>query len=223
MSYGIEHVAVATGAVWRRDGVGRYHTLPFVIGEAIPVLTPDDLMAGERPRGHVIIYDDDHYYMGGVLAELLVGYGNRVTIVTPAGRVSEWTYNTLEQWFIQRRLLESGVDIIASHALMNVEPGAVEIACIYSGRLRPIDCDSVVLVTSRLPDDRLYLDLKSRQDAWHEAGIRSVKAIGDAMAPAAIAWATYAGHRYAEELDQHIDPDALPFRREVAMPKTIAE
>jgi dimethylamine/trimethylamine dehydrogenase len=39
--------------------------------------------------------------------------------------------------------------------------------------------------------------------------------IGDAAAPAAIAWATYAGHRYAEELDSSDIGDALPFRREV--------
>ncbi len=35
-----------------------------------------------------------------------------------------------------------------------------------------------------------------------KAGADTVKAIGDALAPAAIAWATYAGHRYAEELDE---------------------
>lgn len=32
----------------------------------------------------------------------------------------------------------------------------------------------------------------------------------------AIAWATYAGHRYAEELEAAPIGDALPFRREVA-------
>ena len=35
-------------------------------------------------------------------------------------------------------------------------------------------------------------------------------------APAPIAWATYAGHRYARELDEPDMNDALPFRREVA-------
>ena len=38
---------------------------------------------------------------------------------------------------------------------------------------------------------------------------------GDAAAPAPIAWATYAGHRYARELDTPDIGDALPFRREV--------
>ena len=31
----------------------------------------------------VVIYDDDHYYMGGVLAELLRGEGYEVVLVTP--------------------------------------------------------------------------------------------------------------------------------------------
>ena len=41
------------------------------------------------------------------------------------------------------------------------------------------------------------------------------KVIGDAAAPGPIAWATYAGHRYARELDMADIGDALPFRREV--------
>jgi dimethylamine/trimethylamine dehydrogenase len=72
------------------------------------------------------------------------------------------------------------------------------------------------MVTARLPEDQLYLDLKAREAEWTDHGIRSVKVIGDANAPAAIAWATYAGHRYAEELDEADIGDALPFRREVA-------
>ena len=30
----------------------------------------DDIMNGRLPEGRVVLYDDDHYYMGGVLAEL---------------------------------------------------------------------------------------------------------------------------------------------------------
>jgi dimethylamine/trimethylamine dehydrogenase len=44
----------------------------------------------------------------------------------------------------------------------------------------------------------------------------SLKLIGDAAAPGPIAWATYAGRRYAEELDAPDIGDALPFRRELA-------
>ena len=41
-------------------------------------------------------------------------------------------------------------------------------------------------------------------------------AIGDALAPATIAHAVYAGRRYAEELDGPPDTgDAAPFKREL--------
>ena len=58
-----------------------------------------------------MIYDDDHYYMGSVLAELLVQNGNRVTFMTPSTKVAEWSFNTLEQGLIQARLLELGVEV----------------------------------------------------------------------------------------------------------------
>jgi dimethylamine/trimethylamine dehydrogenase len=217
LGFGFAHVAVATGAAWRRDGVARYHTLPLPVDKAARVLTPDDLMGGGVPTGgHVVLYDDDHYYMGSVLAELLVQNGCRVSFLTPASRVADWSFNTLEQGLIQSRLLERGVEIACNRAVMAVGEGNVETACTYTGRTTALACDAVVLVTSRLPVGSLYRDLKARQAEWSKAGILSVKAIGDAQAPAAIAWATYAGHRYAEELDEPDRGDALPFRREVA-------
>ena len=220
LGFGFEHVAIATGASWRRDGVARYNLLPIAINAAMPLFTPDDLMAGRLPApGHVAIYDDDHYYMGSVLAELLVAQGHHVSFFTPATKVAEWSYNTLEQGLIQSRLIESGVDVRVTRALTAVDSDAVEVCCTYTGRSEMIGCDAVVMVTARLPEDRLYLDLKARADAWADHGIRSVKVIGDANAPAAIAWATYAGHRYAEELEEPDRGDALPFRREVARMK----
>ncbi len=70
-------------------------------------------------------------------------------------------------------------------------------------------------MTSRLPNDELYKDLVANADAAKAAGIKSIKAIGDAYAPAAIAHAVYSGHRYARELDEII-PDGMPFKREMS-------
>jgi dimethylamine/trimethylamine dehydrogenase len=150
-----------------------------------------------------------------VLAELLVKAGCKVTFATPSIRVSDWSFNTLEQAFIQKRLIELGVDIHVTRGLASVGRDYAELACTYSGRLSEIACEAIVLVTARLPNDALYLDLKGRAADWQDAGIRGVKLIGDANAPAPIAWATYAGHRYAEELDGPEIGDAVPFKREV--------
>lgn len=215
LDFGFENVCIATGSHWRADGVARQHVVPMPADPAMPVFTPDDIMAGRLPKGEVVVFDDDHYYMGGVMAELLAKAGCTVTLVTPSAYVSDWTLNTLEQGAIHRRLVENGVKITLNTGIAALHAGGVETECVYTGATARLGCDAVVMVASRISDDALYHDLLARQGDWADAGIRSVKVIGDACAPGPIAWATYAGHRYARELDQPDIGDALPFRREV--------
>lgn len=210
-----QHVAIATGSSWRRDGVSRQHVVPFPINGTMPLFTPDDLMTGLMPSGKVVLYDDDHYYMGGVLAELLADKGQSVTLITPAAYVSEWTLNTLEQAEIHKRLIEKGVTITLNRGITEIGVDHVTSNCTYTGSLKSIEADAVVLVASRKPDDSLYLGMLARETDWADAKIQSVKLIGDAESPGPIAWATYAGHRYAREVDTPDIGDALPFRREV--------
>ena len=213
--FGAEHICIATGATWRKDAIARFNLLPIAIDPLMPIFSPDDMMAGAKLKGHVVVYDDDHYYMASVLAELLVKNGNTVTFITPSTKVAEWSFNTLEQGLIQQRLLEIGVEIRVTHGLAEIQNHLVLASCVYTGKQTAVICDAVVLVTSRLPNDQLYLDLKAREDEWVTAGIKTVRVVGDANAPAAIAWATYAGHRYAEELDEPDIGDRLPFKREI--------
>ncbi len=70
-------------------------------------------------------------------------------------------------------------------------------------------------MTARTGNDDLWVGLSARESDWADAGIKSVKVFGDAQSPAPIAWATYAGHRYARELDAPDIGDELPFRREI--------
>ncbi|WP_133485409.1 FAD-dependent oxidoreductase [Aliiroseovarius marinus] len=215
LEFGFENVCIATGAKWRRDGVSRQHVVPFPTDAAMPLFTPDDMMDGASPSGHVVIYDDDHYYMGGVMAELLVQKGCKVTLVTPAAYVSEWTLNTLEQHEIHRRLVEMGVTIELNRGITAIGKDHVETNCTFTDQRRAIECDGVLLVSAKQENNGVYNELKARQADWADAGIKSVKLIGDANAPGPIAWATYAGHRYARELDGEDIGDALPFRREI--------
>ena len=216
LSYDYPHVAIATGATWRRDGGGRWHPNGFPVADGSIVLTPDDLMAGARPVGsRVVLFDDDHYYLGGVLAELLSRESFEVTLVTPAARVSEWSINTMEQKRIQRRLLELGVRVVTSRAVVGIDGGTVTTACVYTEVEEVTECDAVVLVTARLPNDGLYTDLLTRSDAWQRSGVLSVRAIGDAWSPGTIAAAVWDGRRFAEELDGPAVGDEVPFQREV--------
>jgi dimethylamine/trimethylamine dehydrogenase len=208
-----DHVAIATGALWRHDGAGRGTMVPAPGAEPGRVLTPDDIMAGQRPAGPVIIYDDDHYYLSSVIAELLRAEGHAVTLATPALCVARWTEHTLEQAKIERRLVELGVDILARHQLKAVDDGAVELVETLKGATITLN-GALVSVTARLPRDELYHALVVEPDALAGAGIQSVRRIGDCHGPATIAAAVYEGHRYARELDTKADPDAVPFKRE---------
>lgn len=211
------HVVIATGAGWRTDGVGRFHTKPLEITEGADVLSPDDIMAGSRPRGQrVVVFDDDHYYLGGVIAELLAKEGHAVTLVTPAAHVSQWTTNTLEVARIRKRVIRAGIDVRTNTAVTAVTPDGVTTACVYTGDEGALSADSVVMVTARLPHDGLYQELLSRQTEWADADLLSVRAIGDAWAPATIAAAVWSGHRYAEELDEPQAPGPVPYLRETS-------
>lgn len=218
LGFGFAHVAIATGSTWRADGIGRRLLKPLPIADGIPVLTPDDLMAGRRPpSGPVVLFDDDHYYMGGILAELLAREGFDVTLVTANGEASSWMKMTMEQHRVQARLLEVGVTIVPHRLPTRVEAGEIELACVYSGRLERRPCASLVMVTARLPEKGLAEDLLARQAEWADAGIASVTRVGDALAPGTIAAAVWSGRRFAEELDAPpLGLDDLPFRREVA-------
>ncbi len=219
LEFGFPRVVVATGARWRADGVGHHWTRPMPVADGARVLTPDDVMDGTPPPAgaRVVVWDDDHYYMGGVIAELLGARGCRTHYLTPAPEASTWTRNTMEQHFIQARLLESGVTVRGFTNLDAVREGGITTSCVFTGRTEEAEADAVVLVTSRTPEDRLARDLAAHAADWPDAGIESVTAIGDALAPATIAHAVYAGRRYAEELDGPPDTgDEVPFRREIA-------
>jgi dimethylamine/trimethylamine dehydrogenase len=108
-----------------------------------------------------------------------------------------------------------GVDIVLNRTVTAIASGGVVTACVYTGAKQELAADAVVLVTSRNQDDAVWRELKARESEWADNGIRSIKVIGDAEAPGPIAWATYAGHRFARELDEADIGDALPFRREV--------
>ena len=215
LEFGFEHVVLATGSSWRADGVSRHHVVPMPNDASLPVYTPDDLMTGKLPSGRILLFDDDHYYMGGVLAELLAGAGNEVTLLTPAAYVSAWSNNTLEQASVHARLVGLEVEILLNRALAAIDRGRVVTECVYSGGRVDSPADAVVMVASRQANDELWQQLAAREHEWRDRGIKSIRPIGDAEAPAPIAWATYAGHRYARELDRPELGDALPFRREV--------
>ncbi|MGB6354058.1 MAG: FAD-dependent oxidoreductase [Steroidobacteraceae bacterium] len=215
LEFGATRIVLATGSTWRRDGIGRTNT------RAIPgfsasnrVVTPDDIMEGWNPEGPVIVFDDDHYYLGAVLAERLRNAGLDVALVTPADRVSAWTVNTLEQHAIQRRIMDMGIAVATSRNIVEFDGDRAVLQCIYTERVSTMPAARIVTVTSRVANSNLAAALDDLGGAVQDAGILSVSSIGDCLAPSTIAAAVYAGHRHAREFDQPPSDDAA-FRREL--------
>jgi dimethylamine/trimethylamine dehydrogenase len=203
LELGMPRVAIATGARWRIDGVGRVHRLPLpwlADGVTVGVDSLLDVGAGVLPPGPVVVFDDDRYYMASVLVELIAAAGHEVVYVTPAPIVAPWTVNTLEQERIQARLLSIGARILPLSRLQVRTADSVTVACVYTGRPTTVPCAALVPVTSRTPVDGLWIELEARRAQWADHGIRSIERIGDCLAPGTIAAANYEGHAYARRM-----------------------
>ncbi len=207
----IPNVFVATGAKWRRDGYGRatLRHLP-TIEKGAAILTPDDILSGQLPpEGPMLIYDDDHIYLAGVIAELFASEGRRVIFATPESVVSSFSVNTLEQHRIQSNLYEMGVEIRCNHSLQALTADGATLNCVYSNRETHIPCASTILITDRARETLLYNALKP-------LGLNTLDLIGDVAQPGLIVDAIFSGHRAARNFERpKEDADKDWFRREI--------
>ncbi|WP_282608674.1 FAD-dependent oxidoreductase [Pelagibius sp. Alg239-R121] len=216
LDFGFPHIFLATGSSWRRDGTGRANHRPIPGLDKLPVLTPDDVLAGKHPTsGRVAVFDDDHYYLGGVIAERLAESGCEVTLVTPALSVSAWSDFTLEQDKIITRLLEKNVALTVRRNITKVSDSGLELACMHTGRREEISADALVLVTARNANQGLQQSLAAQSEAMATAGIETLQPVGDCLAPGTIANAVYQGHLAARNFLGEAW-DAALFRREMA-------
>ena len=201
-----DHVVIATGARWRRDIFTGKRFEP-IADEDTPVFTPDDIMDGQLPEGPVVVYDADGYYMGGVIAERLRSAGLAVTLVTPDHQVSSWADHTGEGWRVPGHLMSQGIELVTAQELSWFDGEVVTLACVHFNRKMTLPAHGLVVVGQRAPVDDLYTALRYDAAGNHTDLPFTLARIGDCEAPAIIAAATYAGHRYAQELDASVDID----------------
>jgi dimethylamine/trimethylamine dehydrogenase len=213
LDLGFDQIVLATGATWRRDGVGGTGCFPIPGIATTPVFTADDVFAGAEFEGPVLVYDDDHYYLGGAICEMLQRRGRQTIYVSPAVEVSSWTSLTMEQKRIQASLLRAGVQIRTAKELISVSGKEATLGCIYTGAVERVPFGSLLLLTARLPADDLYHALVARSAEFADRGIVAVHRIGDCLAPSTIADAVFAGHEFAVTVDRPSNA-AMPFVRE---------
>ena len=213
LDFGCDHAVIATGALWTREILGPDGD-PAAGFDGDAVYTPDDILAGAELDGPVMIYDFDHYYMGSCLAELLRRRGHDVTIVTPANAVSAWTFMNNELVRIRERMIELGVGIVTEHRVMDFRDGAARLTSVYrGGEESALPCESLVVVGVRARNDALFRELTADPSRIADAGIASVRSIGDCRAPGAIVHAVHSGHECARMIDAGDAPEPVAWER----------
>ena len=204
----LDHVLIATGCKWASDGVGIHSDTSFLCTDAAMVINAETVINGDAitPQ-HVMIYDDDHYYMGSVLALELVKKGHDVTLVTPAGRAGDWGSLTEEIYTSNAALIEAGVKIVTNKKVTSVETQKITVACVFSEQQTEINCDAIIPLCRRIPVLGLYDALVGDPVFVQEQNITSIRRIGDAEAPSIIAAAVHSGYRHAMEIGLDISLD----------------
>src|SRR4029077_14663458 len=157
--------------------VGYANLKPVVAPTAPRVFTPDDVLAGRLPEGHVVIYDDDQYYMAGAIAEKLVQAGRQVTFVTPGLEVSSWTVMTDEQFRVQSRLMAAGVAIHLTRRLAGWDGSRASFASIYDGAAIDVAGASLLLGAARDPLDALARELAALRKGGELDHIETLRTI----------------------------------------------
>ena len=172
------------------------------------------MVAGARPDGtRVAIVDCEGYFTAPGSPRCCAPRATTSTFVTPYDVVAPTCDQTLEGLRLRLHLHVLGIDLRTGLTPTEILPGGVR-AEDGIGRPVEIEADATVLVTQRLSDDALYLELTADQDALAAAGIDAVYRVGDCVAPRLIADAIFDGHRLAREIDGPDPAVALPYLRE---------
>jgi dimethylamine/trimethylamine dehydrogenase len=215
--YGAEIVVVATGARWAGDGLNAFTHAPIPgAGATLPhILTPEQIMLdGKVPPGkRVVVYDGEGYFTAAGLAEKLAGEGFEVELATCLERIAPVTDETLEGPMLRQHLHDAGISQRAGFSATEIAVGGIRGTDEFGEPLE-LEADAVVLVTQRLSNEALYLELAQDLAALHAEGIAALYRIGDCVAPRIVAEASFDGHRLAREIDSDDPGTPLPYRRE---------
>jgi dimethylamine/trimethylamine dehydrogenase len=99
-------------------------------------------------------------------------------------------------------MIELGINTVFENYLTEFKNGVVQLTSTYrGGGTSSIACGSLIVVGVRKENDSLYQELVADNARIADAGISSVRSIGDCRVPGAIAHAVYSGHECARTID----------------------
>ena len=121
---------------------------------------------------------------------------------------------------IRMRMIDLNIAIVFEQYVTGFNDSAVELTSTYRGSdVSSINCGSLVIVGVRAANDRLFQELNSDADRIANAGISSLRSIGDCRAPGAIAHAVYSGHECARRIDAGDSDELFAWERPGLSPK----
>jgi 2,4-dienoyl-CoA reductase-like NADH-dependent reductase (Old Yellow Enzyme family)/pyruvate/2-oxoglutarate dehydrogenase complex dihydrolipoamide dehydrogenase (E3) component len=189
-----DHIVVASGARYRRDGFQGQTGKPLPGWETGHCVTWDEVALDKvKVSGDVLVVDEMADVAAPLTAVKLARLGLRVRLLTKWPMIGMETTAEVYLHWILTYLYEAGVEIITDHAVKRINGGAVDVVNIYApARSRLVPADAIVMATARSSENALYHLLRQRG--------RSVEAIGCAIAPRTVYEATLEGHRAARRL-----------------------
>ena len=192
-----DHIVVATGARYRRDGFQGQTGKPLPGWETGNCVTWDEVALGKtKVAGEILVIDEMADVAAPLIAVKLAGEGSTVRLVTKWPTIGSDTAPEVYLHWMLTYVYEADVEMIPNHFVRSIRGNEVEIFNVYQKtKARRIKADAIVMATARSSENSLYHLLRRR-------GL-SVETIGCATAPRTVYEATYEGHRAARKLGLH--------------------
>jgi pyruvate/2-oxoglutarate dehydrogenase complex dihydrolipoamide dehydrogenase (E3) component len=190
-----DHVVVASGARYRRDGFQGQTGRPIPGWETGKCVSWDDVALDKisLPPGEVLVIDEMADVAAPLTAVKMAKQGARVSLLTRWPMIGMETVPEVYFHWIMTYLHEAKVEIITSYAVKRISGHTVDIANVYEpSRTRSVGAELVVMATARSSETEIYHILRQRG--------ASVETIGCAVAPRSVYEATLEGHRAARGL-----------------------
>ena len=189
-----DHIVVASGARYRRDGFQGQTGKPLPGWETAHCVTWDEVALDKvKVAGEVLVIDEMADVAAPLTAVKMAKLGAKVRLLTKWPMIGWETTAEVYLHWILTYLYEAEVEMITDHAVKKISGTEVEIVNIYApSRSRRLKADTIVMATARSSENAMYHLLRERG--------RSVEAIGCAIAPRTVYEATLEGHRAARKL-----------------------
>jgi len=189
-----DHVVVATGSTYRRDGWQGQTAAPIPGWETANCASWDEVVTGKAaPSGSVVVIDDLQDAVGPLTAVKLAQDGASVRLITRWPMIGMETIPEVYYLWVRQQLYEAGVAVEPDLFPTAIDGREVTFINVYApDRVTKVEADWLVMATGRQSENGLYHALRER-------GV-SVEMVGDAIAPRGTYEAVFEGHRAARRL-----------------------